>query len=117
MGHRPRASPSIHRVARCGFVSLLVLCCACSDPPNKPGPAADPPQLACPPSMTIAGVVGAGQVITYPAATVTGGTPPVVVACNPPSGSTFPLGATTATCNASDALSRQAGCSFTITLT
>ena len=81
----------------------------------KPGPPA-PPQLACPPSTSIAGVVGAGQVITYPVATVTGGAPPVVVVCNPPSGSTFPPGTTTVTCTANDSLGRFTACSFTVTL-
>jgi lysophospholipase L1-like esterase len=39
-----------------------------------------------------------------------------VVACNPPSGSTFPAGTTNATCIANDSLGRQTACSFTVTL-
>ena len=73
-------------------------------------------QLACPAPITGPGVVGAGDMVTYPTATVTGGLPPVVVACNPPSGSTFPAGTTTATCTANDSLGRQTACSFTVTL-
>ena len=114
---RPRTFASSHRVVRWGVLLLLAVCCACGDPPIAPEPPADPPQLTCPPSISVSGVFGAGQVITYPAATVTGGAPPVVIACNPPSGSIFPVGTTTATCNANDALSRQAGCAFTVTVT
>ena len=38
------------------------------------------------------------------------------VACAPESGSEFSIGVTTVTCNASDALGRQASCSFAVTL-
>ena len=37
--------------------------------------------------------------------------------CTPSSGSTFPLGATTATCTATDARQRTASCSLTVTVT
>ena len=47
--------------------------------------------------------------------TAQGGAPPVTVACNAPQ--TFPVGTTTATCTATDALARQASCSFTVTVT
>lgn len=48
--------------------------------------------------------------VTYDAPTVTGGTPPVSVACTPASGSTFPLGTTTVNCTATDAIGRSAVC-------
>src|SRR5262249_38763837 len=35
--------------------------------------------------------------------------------CSPPSGSSFPVGATTVTCTATDAAGNSASCSFTIT--
>jgi len=106
---------SIYRLAQWVVVSLLACVWGCSDPPTKPPPP-DAPQLACPAPITVPGVLGAGETVTYPTATVTGGLPPVVVACNPPSGSTFPAGTTTATCTANDSLGRQTACSFTVTL-
>jgi hypothetical protein len=42
---------------------------------------------------------------------------PVTVACAPASGSQFPLGSTSVTCTASDALNRQATCAFTVSVT
>ena len=115
MDRRPRHSLPIFRLAQWVIVPLLACVPACTDPPMKPPPP-DAPRLACPTPITVSGVVGAGAIITYPTATVTGGLPPVVVACNPPSGSPFPAGTTTATCIANDSLGRQTACSFTVTL-
>ena len=67
--------------------------------------------------MSVRGVAGATQVIDYPAPTVTGGAAPTATICSPTSGSSFPLGSTSVSCNASDAQSRQASCTFTVTLT
>jgi lysophospholipase L1-like esterase len=55
--------------------------------------------------------------VAYSAPVVSGGTQPVSVACTPASGSSFPLGSTTVTCTATDAASRQATCSFTVSVT
>jgi lysophospholipase L1-like esterase len=115
MERRPTRFFSIYRLAQWVIGPFLTCLSACSDPPMKPPPP-DAPQLTCPAAITVAGVVGAGEMITYPTATVSGGLPPVVVACNPPSGSTFPAGTTNGTCTANDSLGRQAACTFTVTL-
>ena len=83
MGRRPTQFRSIHRLVQGILLAALLVACGCSDPPITPEPPAAP-QLACPPSTTITGAVGAGQPVTYPQATVTGGLPPLVVVCNPP---------------------------------
>lgn len=44
----------------------------------------------------------AGAVVTFPAATASGGVPPVSVTCSRASGSFFPLGTTTISCTATD---------------
>ncbi|MBI1761347.1 MAG: HYR domain-containing protein [Acidobacteria bacterium] len=64
--------------------------------------------LVCPPCQ----VQGSGAVVNYPAPTTTNATG---VVCNPPSGSSFPLGVTTVTCTASNAAGN-ASCSFTVTV-
>src|SRR5205814_4572622 len=63
-----------------------------------------PLSISCPPDMTVAATGPGGAVVTYPPPTVSGGcnTPPSAPACNPPSGSTFPVGTTVVTCKASD---------------
>src|SRR6185503_6366539 len=45
------------------------------------------------------------------------GAPPVTTTCSQTSGTAFPLGATSVNCTASDAMSRQAACSFVVSIT
>jgi lysophospholipase L1-like esterase len=77
---------------------------------------ADPPSIACPVDVTVSGVTGTTQTITYTAPTVTAGTTPVAVTCSPSSGEGFPLGSTSVRCTAVDAGARQATCNFNVTL-
>jgi lysophospholipase L1-like esterase len=97
----------------------LVLAAACGSSPNRPDPppAASAPQIACPLDVTVKGVTGSSQEVTYTAPAVTGGTAPVNVSCTQTSGASFPLGVTPVTCTASDAMARQAACSFNVSLT
>jgi lysophospholipase L1-like esterase len=54
--------------------------------------------------------------VTYPAATVVGGAPPVSTVCAPASAESFPLGSTVVTCTVTDAQSRTDVCMFTVTV-
>lgn len=85
---------------------------------NKPGPSPviDPPTIACPADVTQSEVPVPSREVTYPAPTTSGGAAPVNVTCNPASGSQFTLGSTTVACAARDAQSREAACSFKVTL-
>jgi hypothetical protein len=80
-----------------------------------------PPTITCPANQTIiadqtACTVGGGCVVaTFADPTATDNCPGVTVACNPPSGSCFPVGVTTVTCTATDASGNTATCSFTVT--
>jgi lysophospholipase L1-like esterase len=87
---------------------------ACGDGPTAPEPAR--PQLTCPPALNLTGVLGGTQNVTYAPPLVAGGATPVTTTCTPASGSSFPIGITTVACTATDARSRQAGCTFTVTL-
>jgi lysophospholipase L1-like esterase len=66
--------------------------------------------------MTVSSVPTPTQAVTYDAPKVTDGAAPVTTTCNPASGADFPLGTTSVSCQASDAMSRQATCSFGVTL-
>jgi lysophospholipase L1-like esterase len=55
--------------------------------------------------------------VTFAAPQVSGGASPVTVTCTPASGSLFRLGTTPVSCAAEDAQTRQATCSFKVTLT
>jgi lysophospholipase L1-like esterase len=92
--------------------------CACGGPPNKPTPPpVAAPQIFCPADVTIRGITGGSQPVTFAAPTVTDGTAPVNTTCTQTSGASFPLGTTSITCTASDAQARQAACSFKVTVT
>jgi hypothetical protein len=75
-----------------------------------------PPALSCPGSVTSVtpNIGGSSAVVTYPTPTASDNCPGVTVACNPPSGSTFPVGCTTVACTATDASGNTASCSFQV---
>lgn len=108
----------VSRTLRTCGASLVVLLAACGGKTSTtPTPVANPPQIACPADVSVRGVAGTTQPVDYPAPSVTGGAQPVNTSCTQAPGAAFPLGATTVNCTATDAASRQASCSFKVTLT
>ena len=97
---------------------MVLVAAACSGSRHKgpTQPTASPPQITCPADVTVGSAPGPSQPVTYPAPTVTNGTNPVTVTCTPASESTFSLGTTPVACVARDADSREATCSFNVTL-
>lgn len=77
-----------------------------------------PPVITCPANQSVTATGPSGTVVNYPSPTVSdncpAAAPPV---CSPASGSTFPLGATSVQCTATDAAGNTATCSFTVTTT
>jgi hypothetical protein len=73
------------------------------------------PIISAPPNQTVDNDPGQpGATVNYPPPTVSG--PPSTVACNPPSGSFFPIGTTTVTCTATTATGLTASAVFTVTV-
>lgn len=107
-----------------GAVALLAgIAIGCSSPtaptpppPTTPPPTPDPPSLTCPAAVTTSTTSASGTAVTFTTPSANGGQAPVAVSCTPGSGTTFPLGTTSVSCTASDALSRTATCSFPITV-
>jgi HYR domain len=87
-----------------------------SQPPQQPPPPGAP-TISCPANRTATAPSSAGIAVTYPAPTVSGGTPPTTVVTQPVSGSIFPVGNTTVTATVTDAAGRKASCSFVVTVT
>jgi HYR domain len=87
-----------------------------SQPPQQPPPPGAP-TISCPANRTATASSSAGVTVTYPAPTVSGGTPPTTVVTQPVSGSVFPVGNTTVTATVTDAAGRKASCSFVVTVT
>ena len=113
--HREMCARVRQRLAA-GAAGLLAMAVACGGGPDGPSQIPSPPAIACPAPITITGVSGGGQAVTYPAPTTTGGSAPVSVQCSPASGSTFNLGTTQVSCTARDATAREATCSFSAAL-
>jgi hypothetical protein len=75
-----------------------------------------PPVLTLPPDVTLEATGPGGASHTFTASAVDLVNGPVPVTCAPTSGSIFPLGPTTITCQASDAFGNTANGSFTVTV-
>ncbi len=84
------------------------------------GPDIEPPQITCAAPITAvappACPIAVGTIVTYNPPTVSDNCPGTTFACNPPSGSTFPVGTSTVTCTAKDAAGNIASCSFAVTV-
>lgn len=71
--------------------------------------------MACSAKITTSGI-GPSKIIHFPAPVITGGAEPVSFTCTPASATAFPLGTTSVSCVATDALSRTATCGFDVTV-
>jgi parallel beta-helix repeat protein len=80
--------------------------------------SAPPPALTvtCPANQTATSTNGSSAIVTYPAATTTGGAQPVMIAYSNPSGSSFPVGTTTVNVTATASDGKTATCSFLVTV-
>jgi HYR domain/FG-GAP-like repeat len=79
-----------------------------------------PPAINCPANVSATAAascpLATGQVVGYKPPQATDNCAVQSVVCNPPSGSTFPVGSTTVTCTATDTSNNVAQCSFTLTV-
>jgi lysophospholipase L1-like esterase len=97
--------------------ALAVASCGGSPAPSpSPTPIPEAPVIVCPEATTVTSLTSLPMPVTYSAPVVTGGSVPVPVSCAPASGENYPVGTSTVTCLARDALSRTASCSFGVTV-
>ncbi len=76
-----------------------------------------PPVITCPANITaVTATPGDPCVVVNFTTPASDNCPGVVVVCNPPSGSCFPVSVTTVTCTATDASKNTATCTFTISV-
>jgi hypothetical protein len=76
-----------------------------------------PPVITVPADISTPATSPAGAVVTYTATASDTVDPAPTLSCTPASGSTFPIGTTTVTCNASDASSNHSSKTFHVTVT
>ncbi|HEX6702442.1 MAG TPA: HYR domain-containing protein [Gaiellaceae bacterium] len=75
-----------------------------------------PPVLTLPSDITTTTESAGGAVVTYSASATDNIDGSITPSCNPPSGSTFPVGTTTVTCTATDSHSNSSSGSFSVTV-
>jgi hypothetical protein len=92
----------------------LVLCIAGTLTPLAAAEP-EPPRVTVPPDMTVEAEGPVGAAVTYTASATDFQGRPIAVDCGPPSGSTFPVGATVVTCSATHG-NQTTTKSFTITV-
>lgn len=85
-------------------------------PPPPPPPPPDAPSLSCGDDLSRTTTDANGARVTFETPQAQNGQTPVTVACSPASDTVFPMGTTTVSCTATDALQRQATCSFNVTV-
>jgi lysophospholipase L1-like esterase len=107
------------RAAACALFLFVAGCSGptAPTPPPPPPPPPEAPTVSCGSDLSQSTVGNTGLQVTYAAPTASLGQAPVTVSCSPESGSTFPIGMTTVSCTATDALNRQASCQFRVTVT
>jgi subtilisin-like proprotein convertase family protein len=76
------------------------------------------PSITCPGTVSATAPLGqCATTVTYSQPSVSDNCSGATVSCAPSSGSTFPVGATTVTCTATDGASNSTQCSFTVSVT
>jgi hypothetical protein len=97
------ARDSSNRTANCSFTATVT--------------DSEPPALQCPANLSVDAAAGQNSsLVSYAPPAASDNLPGATVACVPPSGAAFPLGATTVNCAARDAAGNHANCSFRITV-
>jgi hypothetical protein len=75
-----------------------------------------PPAITCPAPVTVEFTGATGAAVAFSPVVRDNCAGAITATCSPPSGSTFPIGATTVTCVATDASANRGTCAFGITV-
>jgi lysophospholipase L1-like esterase len=119
-GHLVAAAPVLKApiTPRLALIALIVMAgCGGHGVTVIPAPTMtvpSPPAIACPADISAQAHVGRLPTVNFNEPSEQDGQSPVSVTCSATSGSEFPIGNTVVTCEAADALSRKASCSFTV---
>ena len=104
-----------HRSQLIVIAVLTTLVVSCGEgSPNQPSPPTPSLTITCPTNRSVQSADGNATGVSFDAPQTAGGTAPITTTCSPSSGSQFAIGSTTVVCDARDASSRQASCSFTV---
>jgi lysophospholipase L1-like esterase len=106
--------------ARLGVLGLVltIVAAACgSKSPTSPSPPPAPNlAITCPSAADSQSLDGNPVVVTYEMPRTQNGTAPISTSCSVASGTSFAVGTTTVSCQATDAVGKTAACSFSVTV-
>jgi lysophospholipase L1-like esterase len=102
------------RIIRLAAVAALSVVCATCGAKSPIGPPGGVLGVSCPQSIDVNSSDGNAVTVAYDQPQTTNGLAPVTTTCSMTSGSAFPVGASTVSCQARDAASQSASCSFSV---
>jgi lysophospholipase L1-like esterase len=82
-----------------------------------PTPIIEDPAVSCPSDISATAHNGQNPTVDFDTPTALNGLPPITVVCTPGSGTEFPVGTTSVTCEATDARAHRGSCSFAVNVT
>jgi lysophospholipase L1-like esterase len=97
-------------------LSALAACGSHKTNNSPPPPPVGNPKIMCPANQIVV-APGPSIIVSYPPPVATDGTPPLTTTCKPTSGSSFPIGVNDVVCTTTDAIERQATCTFQVVIT
>ena len=103
-------------------LGVLVVTAGCAESTTPASPSSLPADkvqtlaLACPAGVQVESRAGGPERVTFDLPTAVGGLAPFAITCTPASGSSFPIGRHTVTCEATDQLGLTASCTLRVTV-
>jgi lysophospholipase L1-like esterase len=106
----------LRAILRLGILTAAAVLSGCGgkSPVGPSTPAGGLLAITCPSPIETDSLDGNGVPVTFEAPRTSNGLPPVSTSCSASSGSQFPIGATVVSCQARDAGTQSASCSFTV---
>jgi lysophospholipase L1-like esterase len=95
-------------------MAVLAAACATCGAKSPIGPPGGMLGISCPQSIDVNSSDGSAVVVAYDTPQTSSGLAPVTTTCSMTSGSTFPVGINTVSCQARDAGNQSASCSFSV---
>ena len=88
-----------------------------SGPSVEPTPVIEGPTVSCPSDVSVIAHAGQQPTVSFDTPIASKGSAPITIVCMPASGTQFPNGTTTITCEATDSRQHKGSCTFSVIVT